>query len=144
MMDEEKRFRKFVGVLAAMIVLGAVFVVGTVVAEVDNWYTIVSAAILVSIAVVAVFVAWRRQEELKSGFPHEDERSRALKMRAGYLALWVSMYFCLALGWIIGAFVEDSTRKFLSVGEMMFVLVAAMGIFYLVILVALSRGKGTS
>lgn len=143
-MDEERKFRKFVGIVAAVIVLGAVFVVGTVVAEVDNWYTIVSAAILVSIAVVAVFAAWRRKEELKSGFPLEDERSRALKMRAGYLALWVSMYFCLALGWIIGVFVEDSTRKFLSVGEMMFVLVAAMGIFYFVILAALSRGKGSS
>jgi len=143
-MDEKKRFRKFVGIVAAMIVLGAVFVVGTVVVEVDNWYTIVSAAILVSIALVAIFVAWKRKEELKSGFPHEDERSRALKMRAGYLALFVSMYFCLALGWIIGAFVEDSEREFLSVGEMMFVLVAVMGILYSVILAALSRGKGTS
>ncbi len=141
-MDEKKRFRKFVGIVAAVIVLGAVFVVGTVVAEVDNWYTIASAAILVSIAVVGVIVALRRREVVRSGFPLEDERSRALKMRAGYLALFVSMYFCLALGWIIGAFVEDSGRKFLSVGEMMFVLVAVMGIFYGVILAALSRGKG--
>jgi hypothetical protein len=144
MMDEKKRFRKFIGILVAMIVLGSVFVVGTVVAEVDNWYTIASAAILVSIAVVAIFVAWRRREELKCGFPLEDERSRALKMRAGHLALFVSMYFCLALGWIIGAFVEDSGREFLSVGEMMFVLVAVMGIFYAVILAVLSRGKGAS
>lgn len=143
-MDEKKRFRKFIGIIVAMVVLGSVFVVGTVVAEVDNWYTIVSAAILVSIAVVAIFVAWRKREELKSGFPLEDERSRALKMRAGYLALFVSMYFCLALGWIIGAFVEDSGREFLSVGEMMFVLVAVMGIFYAVILAVLSRGKGAS
>ncbi len=141
-MDEKKRFRKFVGIVAAVIVLGAVFVVGTVVAEVDNWYTIASAAILVSIAVVGVIVALRRREVVRSGFPLEDERSRALKMRAGYLALFVSMYFCLALGWIIGAFVEDSGRKFLSVGEMMFVLVAVMGIFYGVILAALSRGTG--
>ncbi len=142
-MDEKKRFRKLVGILAAVIVMGAVFVVGTVVVEVDNWYTIASAAILVGIAVVAVFIALRKREELKSGFPLEDERSRALKMRAGYLALFVSMYFCLALGWIIGAFVEDSGREFLSVGEMMFVIVAAMGTFYAVILAALSRGTGT-
>ncbi len=143
-MDEKKRFRKFVGILAAVIVGAAVFVVGTVVAGVDDWYAVVSAAILVSIALVAVFVAWRKRNELKSGFPLEDERSRALKMRAGSLALWASMYFCLALGWIIGVFVEDSTREFLSVGEMMFVVVAAMGIFYSVILAALSRRKGTS
>ncbi len=143
-MDEQKRFRRFVGVITAVIVLGAIFVVGTAFAEADNWYTIASAAILVSIAVIGVFVAWRRREEVKSGFPRDDERSRALKMRAGYLALFVSMYFCLALGWIIGAFVEDSGRKFLSVGEMMFVLVAVMGIFYAVILAVLSRGKGTS
>lgn len=53
-------------------------------------------------------------------------------MHAGYLALWVDVYFCLALGLIIGAFVQDSMREFLSVGETMFVLVAAIGIFFLV------------
>jgi len=97
---------------------------------------------LVSMALVAILVARKRQKELKSGFPHEDERSRALNMRAGYLAFWVSMYFCLALGWIIGAFVDESTTGFLSVGEMMFVLVAAMGIFYIAMWAVLSRGKG--
>ena len=140
-MDERKRFQAFVALLAVVILGGVVFVIVSVVAETDVWSTVVSAAILVSIAIVAVVVARKRQKELKSGFPQEDERSRALKMRAGYLAFWVSMYFCLALGWILGAFVDDSERDFVPIGEMMFVLVAAMGIFYLAIWAALSRGK---
>jgi len=142
-MDEKRMFSKFVGILAAVIVLGVVFVVGSVIAEADLGYTIVSAVILVSIALVAIVVARERQKEIKSGFPHDDERSSALKMRAGYLAFFVSMYFCLALGLIIGAFVDDSTIDFPSIGETMFLLVAAMGIFYGVIWSALSRGKGT-
>jgi len=143
MMDESKRFRVFVGVLVAVVVGGVVFVISSVVADAEFWFTVVSVLILVSMALVAVLVARKRQKELKSGFPPEDERSRALNMRAGYLAFWVSIYLCLALGWIIGAFVDESTTDFLSVGEMMFVLTAAMGISYLAIRAVLTRGKGT-
>jgi len=143
MIDEKKRFRRMVGVLAAVIVVGVLFIAGSAVAEdTDNWAMVLSAVILVSIALVAVLLAKKRLNEMKQGIPSEDERSTAIKMRAGYLSFFVSMYLCLALGWIFGVFLEDTTAKVPSTGVVMFTLVAAMGSVYLVVWLAISRGKG--
>jgi len=143
MIDEKKRFRRMVGVLAAVIVVGVLFVAGSAVAkDTDNWAMVLSAVILVSIALVAVLLARKRLNEMRQGIPSEDERSTAVKMRAGYLSFFVSMYLCLALGWIFGVFLEDTTAEVPSTGVVMFVLVAVMGSIYLVVWTAMSRGKG--
>jgi len=142
MIDERKRFRRFAGILAAVIILGVLFVVGSAVtADTDNWAVIASAVILVTIVLIATLVTRKRLKEMKSGFPMEDERSAARKMRVGYLSFFVSVYFCMALGFIFVVFLEDTTG-FPSVGEMIFILVAAMNIIFIVIWAVMSRGKG--
>ena len=144
MMDERNRFRLFIGIIVSVIVIGVLFVAGATNSEdSDKWSVIASAVIVGSIALVASLVARKRLKEMKSGFPSEDERSTALKMRAGYLSFFVSMYICMALGWIFGAFLEDTTMDLPSVGTVMFILVAVMGTTYIVVWTAISRGKGT-
>jgi hypothetical protein len=143
MMDERNRFRLFIGIIVSIIVIGLLFVAGAANSEdADNWAVIASAVIVGSIALVASLVARKRLKEMKSGFPSEDERSAAIKMRAGYLSFFVSMYLCMALGWIFSAFLEDTTMALPSLGTVMFILVAAMGTTYIVVWAAISRGKG--
>jgi ABC-type sugar transport system permease subunit len=98
--------------------------------------------IVVAIAVMAAFVARKRRKEMRQGIPSEDERSTALKMRAGYLSFFVSMYLCLALGWIFGVLLEDTTTKVPSTGTVMFIMVAAMGVIYGIVWIGVSRGTG--
>jgi len=144
MMDERNRFRLFIGIIVSIIVIGVLFVAGAANTEdSDNWAVIASAVIVGSIALVASLVARKILKEMKSGFPSEDERSTALKMRAGYLTFFVSMYLCMALGWIFGVFLEGTTMDLPSIGTVMFILAAVMGTTYLVVWTAISRGKGT-
>ncbi len=143
MLGEKNRFRLFIGIVASVIVIGVLFVVGATNSEgTDNWALIATAVIVGSIAVAASLVARKRLKEMKRGFPSEDEMSTAVKTRAGYLSFFVSMYLCLAIGWIYGVFLEDKKIEFPTVGELMFILVAVMGITYMVIWTAISRGKG--
>ena len=142
-MNEKQKFRLFVVILAAVVIGGAFFVVGVVVNEdVDGWWIFSPLFLLVAIAIAAVLVARKRLQEMKRGIPSEDERSTALKMRAGHISFFASMYLCLALGWIFGLILEDSTTELPSTGTMMFVLVAAMGVIYIVTMAVMTRGKG--
>ena len=142
-MNEKRRFQLLVGILAAVVIGGAFFVVGVVVNEdVDGWWIVSPLFLLIAIAIAAVLVARKRLQEMKRGIPSEDERSTALKMRAGHISFFASMYLCLALGWIFGVLLEDSTAELPSTGTMMFVLVAAMGVIYVVTWAVISRGKG--
>ena len=142
-MNEKQRFRLFVVILAAVVIGGAFYVVGTIVDEdVNSWWIVSPIFVLIAIAIAAVFVARKRLQEMKRGIPSEDERSTALKMRAGYISFFASMYLCLALGWIFAVFSDDSNTELPSTGTMMFMLVAAMGVMYLVTWAAISRGKG--
>jgi hypothetical protein len=141
-MDERKRFRAFVGILIVVIAVGGVFGVGAVVAEGDAWAIVTSIAILAALALVAVVAIRKRLKDMESGFPSEDERSAAVKMRIGYLSFWVSVYFCFALGWIINLFVEDTSTQLISLEELMFVVAGVMCLIFIVLWAALSRGKG--
>jgi uncharacterized membrane protein YhaH (DUF805 family) len=143
-MDERKRFRAFVVLVTAVVVIGSLFAIQAMSSEEDTWAMLVAAVILVTIALVAVVVTRRQLHDLKAGFPKDDEMTRAIKMRAGYLSFWVSMYFCMVLGWVFGIFVDETAKGFLTMGEMMFVLVGVMGVFYIVIWTAVSRGKAVT
>lgn len=141
-MDERKRFQAFVGILIVVIAVGGAFGVGAVVADGDAWAIVASIAILVALALVAVIVTRKRLKDMESGFPSEDERSAAVKMRIGYISFWVSVYFCFALGWIINLFVEDTSTEFLSLEDLMFVVAGVMCLIFIVIWAVMSRGKG--
>ncbi len=115
-----------------VIVLGAIFVVGLMNAGEDNWATVMSAIILASLAVVALIVARRRLKELKSGIPSEDERSRVMRMRAGYFALFVSMYFMFGMALLHGI-LEDNDVSSPPTSEWAMIYVAVMGSVFLVL-----------
>ena len=137
-MDEETRFRRFVAVVAAVLVFGAIFVVVTGAFGSDNWATVMSAVVLVTMALVALVVVRKRLKELKSGFPKEDERSTAIKMRAGYLAFFVSLYFIMGMSFV-HAMLEDNQVSSLPTSEWLMIYVAAMGSIFLVVNAYLNR-----
>jgi membrane protease YdiL (CAAX protease family) len=137
-MDEGTRFRRFVAVIAAVLVVGAIFVVVSGAAGSDNWATIMSVVILVTMALVALVTVRKRLGDLKSGFPKEDERSMAIKMRAGYLAFFVSLYFMFGMSFI-HAILEDNQVSSLPTSEWLMVDVAAMGSIYLIVNAYLNR-----
>lgn len=137
-MDEEARFRRFVGIVVTMLVVGALLVVVFANVGADNWATVVSAAILVSLAAVALLSARKKMKELKMGIPSEDERSIAIRMRAGYLAFYVSLYFILGMSFV-HAILEDDEVSSLPTSEWLMIYVAAMGSIFLVLNAYLSR-----
>jgi len=137
-MDEKTRFRRFVGIVIVILVLGALFVIASGVFNVDNWATLMSAAILVSMAAIALIVARKKQKELKRGIPSEDERSIAIRMRAGYLAFFISLYFLLAMGFI-HAMLEDNQVSSLPTAEWLMIYVAVMGSIFLALNAYLKR-----
>ena len=137
-MDEKARFRAFVGIAITVLVLGAFFVVAFANAGVDNWATLMSVAIIVSMAAIALIVARKKLKELKSGIPSEDERSRAIRMRAGYLAFYISLYFVFSMSFF-HAILEDNQVSSLPTSEWLMVYVAAMGSIFLVLNAYLMR-----
>jgi drug/metabolite transporter (DMT)-like permease len=137
-MDEKKRFRRFVAVVAAVLVFGAIFVAWSGAVGTDNWATIMSAVILATMALIAIVVVRKRSIELRSGFPKEDERSSAIKMRAGYIAFYVSLYFLLAMGFV-HAILEDNQVSSLPTSEWLLVYVAVMGSIFLAVNAYLNR-----
>ena len=137
-MDENKRFRRFVAIVAAVLVFGAVFVVWSGAVGADNWATVMSAVILVTMAIVAIVVVRKGMRELKSGFPKDDERSRAIKMRAGYIAFYASLYFLLAMGFVHSG-LENNEISSVPTSEWLMIYVAVMGSIFLAVNAYLSR-----
>ena len=137
-MDEKKRFRRFVAIVATVLVFGAVFVVWSGAVGEDNWATVMSAVILVTMAIVAIVVVRKGMRELKSGFPKDDERSRAIKMRAGYIAFYASLYFLLAMGFVHSS-LENSEISSVPTSEWLMIYVAVMGSIFLAVNAYLSR-----
>ncbi len=137
-MNERARFRAYVLVVVTALAIGAVFVTIFANANLDNWTTLLSAAILVSMAAIALIVARKKMRDLKSGIPSEDERSLAIRMRAGYLAFYISLYFILGMSFF-HAILEDNQVTSLPTSEWLMIYVAAMGSIFLVLNTYLSR-----
>ncbi|HEX9907651.1 MAG TPA: hypothetical protein VGB78_04185 [Thermoplasmata archaeon] len=137
-MDDKTRFRRFIAIVAAVLVLGAIFVVWSGAASTDNWATMMSAVILVTMALVAIVVIRKGLKELRSGFPREDERSSAIKMRAGYLAFFVSLYLLLGMSFV-HAMLEDNQVSSIPTSEWLMVYVAVMGSIFLIVNTYLNR-----
>ncbi len=137
-MDEKTRFRAFVGIVVTVLVVGTLFVILFANAGVDNWATLMSAVIIVSMAAIALIVARMKLKELKSGIPSQDERTRAIRMRAGYLAFYLSLYFVFGMSFF-HAILEDNQISSLPTSEWLMIYVAAMGSIFLVMNAYLTR-----
>ena len=80
--------RVFIGLAAAtMVIFGAV---------VWAWSSHVP-VVAITLALVAVYVIWRKKSSLDSGMPMEDEFSKRVVTKAGYCAYFVSMYTALGV-----------------------------------------------
>lgn len=137
-MDGGTRFRALLVVSLAMLAAGGLYVAATVATGADVAWTLVSAVIVASLAFVALAVVLKERRELKAGFPKEDERSRAIRMRAGYWAFFISLYFLLFVS-MVQAVLEDHAIVSLPTAEWGMVYVAVMGIIFLVVHASLSR-----
>jgi len=137
-MDENARFRAFAGIVVMILVLGTIFVVVYANAGVDNWATLMSAAIVITMAIIALIVARVKLKELKRGIPSDDERSRAIRMRAGYLSFYISLYFVLGMSFF-HVILEDNQISSLPTSEWLMIYVAAMGSIFLVLNACLKR-----
>ena len=137
-MDDKARFRALVVVVVIVLAGGVLYTVATVNAGVDVAWTLVSAVIVVSLALVAIAVVRKERKELKSGFPKDDERSRAIRMRAGYLAFFISLYFLLGMGFVHGV-LEDQQIVSLPTSEWAMIYVAALGSIFLAVHTYLNR-----
>ncbi len=141
-MDEKARFRAFVVVIVAVLAVGAVYAIATVATGADVAWTLVALVILVSMALVMLAVVLKKRQELKAGFPGEDERSRPIRWRAGYWAYFASLYFLFFVS-MIQALLEDRQVVSLPTAEWGMIYVAVMGMIFLVALAVLNR-KGVS
>ena len=137
-MDGKARYWALVVVVVAVLAGVALYMAATVNVGVESWWTVVSAVILVGLALVAIAVVLKQRKELKSGFPKEDERSRAIRMRAGYLAFFISLYFLLGMGFIHGI-LEDQQMSLLPTSEWLMIYVAVLGSIFLAVHAYLNR-----
>jgi amino acid transporter len=137
-MDDRARFRAFVWMTVTVLVLGTVFVIAYENVNVDNWATMVSAVIVITMAAIALIVARRKLRELKSGIPSEDERTHTIKMHAGYLAFYISLYFVFGMSFF-HVILEDNQISSLPTSEWLMIYVAAMGSIFLVLNTYLKR-----
>jgi len=137
-MNEETRFRAFVGIVVAVLAIGVVFFIASVNVNADKWATVTSAAILFSMAAIAFIVARKKRSELKRGIPSEDERSLSIRMRAGYIAFYISLYFVFGMSFF-HAILEDNNVSSLPTSEWLLIYVAAMGSIYLAVHAYLTR-----
>lgn len=56
-----------------------------------------SMVILATIVILGVYVIWKIQKELRSGFPLKDERSQRVSGNAAFYAFHLGSYFMIAL-----------------------------------------------
>jgi drug/metabolite transporter (DMT)-like permease len=130
-MDEKTRFQRFVGVIVVILVAGAIFVIAFANGGTDNWATVMSLVVIVTMAAIALIVARKKMKELKNGIPSEDERSRAIRMRAGYLAFYISLYFLFGMAFF-HTILEDNQIPSIPMSEWLMIYVAAMGSIFFV------------
>jgi len=132
-MEDEGKLRRFVLVVAVAIILGAVFLILNVSAGAGIPWTIVCLVIIVSIGIVGFAAVWKARRESKRGIPIGDERSKAITMKAGYLAFFISLYFLLITGFIFSS-IDEEIVSYFPTAEWLFFLVAAMGVIFILVL----------
>ena len=56
-------------------------------------------AVILAIGSAGLWLAWRKKQDAKAGYPAKDERTRLQEGRAAYYTVFISMYLMLALVW---------------------------------------------
>ena len=71
-------------------------------------WTGMSMGILATIVILGVYVIWKIQKELRSGFPLKDERSQRVSGNAAFYAFHLGSYFMIAL--MLGNILSNELR----------------------------------
>ena len=137
-MEEKARFRAVIAVAIAVLGGGALYIFAAANLRAEIGWTLVTIAILVGMAFVAVAVVVKERRDLNRGFPKEDERSRAIRMHAGYLAFYISLYFLLGMS-MVQVLLEDHQVLLLPTAEWGMIYVAIMGSTFLAVHAYLGR-----
>jgi len=132
-MGSKNRLRRFVVVVAAVVVLGVLFLLYNISTGASIPWTLVCLFIIVTIGIVGIVIAVIALRESKRGIPMGDERSKAITMKAGYIAFFISLYFLLITGFIFSA-VGEETISYFPTAEWLFFFVAAMGVIFILVL----------
>jgi hypothetical protein len=56
-------------------------------------------AVIVATGSAGLWLAWKKKQDAKAGYPAKDERTRLQEGRAAYYTVFISMYLMLALLW---------------------------------------------
>ncbi len=56
-------------------------------------------AVILAIGSAGLWLAWKKKQDAKAGYPAKDERTRLQEGRAAYYTVFISMYLMLALVW---------------------------------------------
>ncbi len=56
-------------------------------------------AVVLAIGFAGLWLAWKRRQDAKAGYPAKDERTSLQEGRAAYYTVFISMYLMLALLW---------------------------------------------
>ncbi len=137
-MERKTRFRAGILVVVSIVAAAAVYVLAAANLESDMAWTIVTAVILAGLAVVAIAIALNQRRDLEKGYPKEDERSRAIRFHAGYLAFLISLYLLFGMS-MFQVVLEDHPVVSLPLAEWGMIYVAVMGLIFLVVRAYLNR-----
>ncbi|MFH1234634.1 MAG: hypothetical protein V1493_03395 [Candidatus Diapherotrites archaeon] len=98
--------REKVAVAISVIVLAVAMLSLTVYFLSENAASVPVFVPLVALLVVAGagFMVWKRVKAAKAGLKFKDEMERKISNKAGYYAFIATIYFCLALSWLIEEF----------------------------------------
>jgi len=129
----KNRLRRFVFVVVTAVVLGVLFLLYNISTGASISWALVCLLIIVTIGIVGIVTAVIMLRESKRGIPIGDERSKAITMKAGYLAFFISLYFLLITGFIFSS-IDEEIVSYFPTAEWLFFFVAAMGVIFILVL----------
>jgi uncharacterized membrane protein len=121
-----KRIRLILFAIISLVVIatGALFWINAYIKG-DVAGGILGVLIAFSIFVFALFVFKKGNQDLRKGYPLQDERSTKVKEKASSRAFYVSLYLLLLVGLL-----SDSVIKFRDVSQAMSATVGGMAILF--------------
>ncbi len=132
-MGSKNRLRRFVVVVVAVVILGVLFLLFNISTGASISWALVCLLIIVTIGIAGIVTAVIALRESKRGIPMGDERSKAITMKAGYIAFFISLYFLLIMGFIFSSIDEEIVSYFPTAEWPMF-FDAAMGVIFILVL----------
>lgn len=132
-MEGEKKLSRFVVAVTAVVVLGVLFLLFNISTGASISWTLVCLFIIATIGIVGIVKVWITLKESKKGIPIGDEMSKAITMKAGYIAFFISLYFLLIMGFIFSS-IDEGIVSYFPTAEWLMFLDAAMGVIFILVL----------